>query len=81
MVDAQKSCEKLNIDFNTIFKNTITSYNPNENGISSGKSGSDIERILAFNKLGLKDPIDYTESWDMVLKNAIKVEKKFKETN
>ena len=81
LADAKKSCEKLNIDFNTIFKNTITSYNPNKNGISSGKSGSDIERILAFNKLGLKDPIDYIESWDIVLKNAIEIEKKFKEVN
>ena len=81
LVDAQKSCKNLNIDFNTIFKNTITSYNPNKNGISSGKSGSDIERILAFNKLGLKDPIDYVESWDIVLKNAIEIEKKFKEIN
>ena len=81
LLDAEKSCQKLNINFTTIFKNTITSYNPNKNGISSGKSGSDIERILAFNKLGLKDPIEYTESWDTVLKNAIKVEKKFKETN
>jgi len=81
LLDAQKSCKKLNINFNTIFKNTITSYNPNKNGISSGKSGSDIERILAFNRLGLKDPIDYIDSWDIVLKNAIEIEKKFKEIN
>tara|TARA_B110000263_G_scaffold163000_2_gene141888 strand:+ start:7125 stop:7934 length:810 start_codon:yes stop_codon:yes gene_type:complete len=81
LLDAQKSCQKLDISFNTIFKNTITSYSPNEDGISSGKSGSDIERILAFNKLGLKDPIDYIESWDIVLKNAIKIEENFKKIN
>ena len=78
LLDAQKSCEKLNLNFNTIFKNTITSYNPNKNGISSGKSGSDIERILAFNKIGLKDPIEYINPWDSVLKNALEIEKNFK---
>ena len=80
LVDAQKSCEVLNLNFNTIFANTITSYNPDKNGLSSGKSGSDIERILAFNKIGLKDPIKYIESWDSILKNALETEKRFKKT-
>ena len=43
----------LKLDFDTIFKNTITSYNPDEDGISDGKTGSDIERILAFDKVGI----------------------------
>ena len=80
LVDAQKSCEVLNLNFNTIFANTITSYNPNKNGLSSGKSGSDIERILAFNKIGLKDPFKYIESWDSILKNALETEKRFKKS-
>ena len=80
LIDAQKSCKVLNLNFNTIFANTITSYNPNKKGLSSGKSGSDIERILAFNKIGLKDPIKYVESWDSILKNALETEKKFKKT-
>lgn len=78
LLDAKKSIKRLSLDFNTIFRNTITSYNPDEKGFSSGKSGSDIERILAFNELGIKDPIDYVNSWDSVLRNALKVNKDFK---
>ena len=78
--DALNSCIKLNIDFDTVFSNTITSYNPDSDGRSSGKSGSDIERILAFNRIGRRDPIEYFESWETVLKNAINIEKKYKDT-
>ena len=49
--DALTSTDFLNLDFNSIFKNTITSYAPDKNGISNGKTGSDIERILAFNAI------------------------------
>ena len=76
--DAIKSIDNLNLDFTTIFKNTLTSYEPDKNGRSNGKTGSDIERILAFNENGLMDPIEYTKSWKEVLENAIKTEKKFK---
>ena len=75
--DAEKSIKKLNLDFDTIFKNTITSYSPNENGISSGKTGSDIERILAFHSINKIDPIKYQDSWKNVLENALKVEEEF----
>ena len=72
------NCEKLNLDFNTIFKNSNTSYNPDPiTGKASGKSGADVERILAFNELGLIDPCDYIDSWDIVLENALKVEEEF----
>ena len=71
----------LNLDFNIIFKNTLTSYEPDKKGRSNGKTGSDIERIIAFNKNGLKDPIEYIDSWDKVLKSALEIEKKFKSTN
>ena len=77
LLDAEKSTNYLNLDFNTIFKNTITSYNPTQDGLSSGKSGSDIERILAFNKISKKDPILYQDSWEKVVKHALKVEKEF----
>ena len=77
--DAMKSCQELGIDFDTIFSNTITSYNPDNEGRSSGKSGSDIERILAFHKIGRRDPIEYIEPWDKVLQNAITTEKDFKD--
>ena len=46
--DAIVSCDELKLDFDTIFANTNTSYDPDELGRSSGKTGSDIERILAF---------------------------------
>tara|TARA_B100001123_G_scaffold438619_1_gene573760 strand:- start:41 stop:832 length:792 start_codon:yes stop_codon:yes gene_type:complete len=77
LMDAENSINKLNLDFNTIFENTITSYSPDSNGISSGKTGSDIERILAFNSINKKDPIKYQDSWDNVLNNALKVEKEY----
>ena len=77
--DAMKSCQDLGIDFDTIFSNTITSYNPDNEGRSSGKSGSDIERILAFHKIGKRDPIEYIEPWEKVLQNAITTEKDFKD--
>ena len=78
LCDAKVSIEKLNLNFNTIFKNTLTSYQPDKKGRSNGKTGSDIERIIAFNKNGLKDPIDYIDSWETVLENALKTEKEFK---
>jgi len=77
LLDAESSINSLKLDFDTIFKNTITSYNPDNNGLSSGKSGSDIERILAFNQINKKDPIKYQDSWENVVKHALKVEKEF----
>ena len=77
--DAINSCEEIGVDFDTIFSNTITSYNPDNKGRSSGKSGSDIERILAFHKIGRRDPIEYIESWEKVLQHAITTENKFKD--
>jgi len=58
-----------------VFRNTNTSYNPDELGRSSGKSGADVERILAFNELGKIDPLEYVDSWDVVLNNALNVAK------
>ena len=78
LTDALTSCKSLKLNFDTFFKNTLTSYNPDKNGISDGKTGSDIERILAFNSIGLKDPIDYSDTWDNVLKHAKFLENKFK---
>ena len=77
LLDAQNSIDELGLDFDTIFKNTITSYNPDANGLSSGKTGSDIERILAFNKINKKDPIGYQDSWEDVVEHALGVEKEF----
>jgi len=71
--DALHSCEILNLDFDTILGSTITSYNPDNDGRSSGRSGSDIERIIAFHDIGRVDPIEYVDSWDTVLENALKL--------
>ena len=68
----------IGLDFDTVLANTITSYNPDQHGRSSGKSGSDIERILAFHAIGRKDPIAYQDSWGDVLEHALKVESQFK---
>lgn len=68
--DCLSSCESLGIDFNTVLGNTNTSYNPDEQGRSSGKSGADIERIEAFLNIGRKDPVEYTEPWEVVVEHA-----------
>ena len=75
--DALISCKKLGIDFDTVFANTNTSYNPDENGRSSGTSGADVERILAFHAIGRKDPVEYVKSWEEVLAGAIKTQLKY----
>ena len=77
--DAEASLDKLGLDFDTIFANTNTSYNPDEKGRSSGKSGADVERILAFHAIGRADPVTYVKSWPEVLEDAINTEKKHKE--
>ena len=70
--------ESLNLDFTTIFKNTITSYKPDKNGKSPGDTASDIERILAFNELNIKDPAEYQTNWENILKNALQVEEEYR---
>ncbi|MFL2941234.1 MAG: 7-cyano-7-deazaguanine synthase [Candidatus Poseidoniales archaeon] len=79
LIDAEISLTKLKLDFDIIFANTNTSYNPDDQGRSSGRSGADIERILAFNAIGRKDPVSYIDNWTKVLEHAIKTGKKHKE--
>ena len=76
--DAENALATLNLDFDTVFANTNTSYNPDSEGRSSGRSGADVERILAFHAIGRKDPVAYVESWDTVLANALQVEQERK---
>ena len=75
--DAIISCNSLGLDFDTVFRNTNTSYSPDELGRSSGKTGADVERILAFHAIGRKDPVQYVEDWDTVLEHAIETEREF----
>ena len=76
--DTEEALAALNLDFDTIFANTNTSYNPDSQGRSSGRSGADVERILAFHAIGRKDPVAYVESWETVLANALQVEEEMR---
>ena len=79
--DAEGSCSRLGLDFDTVFRNTCTSYQPDEHGRSHGMTGSDVERVLAFYQLGRRDPIDYHLPWDEVLSQALQLESEFKESD
>jgi len=68
--DAHDSISALELDFDTVFTNTNTSYNPDEMGRSSGRSGADVERILAFHSIGRRDPLQYIDGWDKALADA-----------
>lgn len=76
--DALASCEMLRLNFDTVLQNTNTSYNPDSEGRSSGKSGADVERILAFHVLGRKDPVPYVDGWEKSLEFALNAEKEFR---
>ena len=71
--DAQDSCHKLGLDFDTVFANTNTCYQPNEAGESCGRCGACNERIEAFDKLGVTDPVSYVSNWSTILDQARKV--------
>ncbi len=79
LMDAEVAIETLSLDFDEVFSRTITSYSPDADGRSSGRTGSDVERILAFHSLGRKDPIEYVDLGDVVLEHALETEKIHKE--
>ena len=64
--DGEKLCEELNVNFNEVYKRTMTSYKPIYNKsfqkwYSDFKSASSVERIEAFIELGRPDPIEYAD--------------------
>lgn len=59
--DGEKLIEKLNIEFDEVYKRTNTSYKPYPSGNSDYKSASSVERIEAFINLGRKDPVQYED--------------------
>ena len=59
--DGQTLCGKLDIDFNSVYSRTNTSYKPYPSGNSDYKSASSVERIEAFIKLGVDDPVQYED--------------------
>lgn len=77
--DALESVNHLGLDFDEVFRRTITSYDPDDDGRSHGKTGSDVERILAFHAIGKTDPIEYIQPWEVVLKDALAIERKHKD--
>jgi 7-cyano-7-deazaguanine synthase len=77
--ESADAIDKLGLDFDTVFANTITSYQPDEQGRSHGLTGSDVERVLAFHKFGRRDPIEYVKPWDDVVAQALKLERQFLE--
>lgn len=71
LFDAEETTEALGLGFDEVFARTLTSYAPTVDGKSHGKTGSDIERILAFHAVGRRDPFPYVGGWDAVLKHAL----------
>ena len=59
--DGQTLVKDLGIDFNEVYRRTNTSYKPFPSGNSDYKSASSVERIEAFIKLGVNDPVQYED--------------------
>lgn len=57
--DCYDNCVDMGLDFTTIMSNTLTCYKPTADGKSCGKCGSCTERLEAFAKCGLGDPVEY----------------------
>ena len=57
--DALECCDNLGLDYKTIFRNSLSCYNPSDSGNSCGKCGACNDRILAFSKIGIEDSITY----------------------
>jgi 7-cyano-7-deazaguanine synthase in queuosine biosynthesis len=92
IVDGLECCGLLGLDFGEVYKRTNTSYKPifipTEGEIqndrilgkwySDYKSASSVERIEAFIKLNLKDPVEYADetgpvSWEVAKSHVEKV--------
>ena len=79
--DGLNCCEKLGIGFNEVYRNTNTSYKPiNLDGTwySDYKSASSVERVEAFLKVGIPDPVSYADEsgpvdWNTVRNHVEKV--------
>jgi len=85
--DGEKCCTFLHLNFDKVYSKTNTSYKPiqhvveinvndnvwfEEEWFSDYKSGSSIERVEAFIKLGRKDPVNYADeagpvTWEYVV--------------
>lgn len=70
LADGQRCTTALGLDFAQIYRATCTSYLPDAQGRSHGLTGSDVERILAFDQLGLVDPLEYQRPWNELVVEA-----------
>lgn len=77
--DAAIAIETLGLDFDTVFRNTCTSYQPTKEGKSHGLTGADVERIIAFHEFGRPDPVQYVDSWDEVVEQALRLERLYRQ--
>lgn len=82
--DGETLCRELELDFNEVYSRTNTSYKPYPSGNSDYKSASSVERVLAFIKLGVADPVQYEDetglvSWEVAKAHALQIEKDFLE--
>jgi 7-cyano-7-deazaguanine synthase len=59
--DGQILIKNFGINFNEVYRRTNTSYKPFPSGNSDYKSASSVERIEAFIKLGVSDPVQYED--------------------
>jgi 7-cyano-7-deazaguanine synthase len=86
--DGLKCCEKLELDFDEVYKRTNTSYKPlfikhtwsdfEGTWYSDYKSAASVERIEAFIKLGRPDPVAYADEsgpveWEVAKAHVEKV--------
>ena len=71
--DLIEAAHALGLGFYDILLNTISSYDPDEFGRSSGTSSADVKRIEAFIELDLKDPIKYVDSWSVVKARVLNI--------
>lgn len=60
----------LKLNWSVILMNTLSSYNPDSQGRSSGTSSADIKRIEAFIQMDLVDPISYVAPWSEIVAHA-----------
>jgi 7-cyano-7-deazaguanine synthase len=84
--DGEICCEKLELDFNEVYKRTNTSYKPFPSGNSDYKSAASVERIESFIKLGRPDPVQYEDetgsvSWEVAKAHVEQVLAEHKKTN
>jgi len=71
--DAISNIKQLGLNFDRIFSNSNTCYNPRKEGIACGKCGSCVERVDAFIRLGKQDPICYSSDWERTVKDVKKI--------